>query len=361
MRKAELLPTLNAFVTLNNNGLSGSPNTVLNQLGQSSLLGGATNSYFVGGQGVLLSQVFGRNFPDYAIGLNLNIPIRNRTAQADYILDQLTIRQSELALAKQEKQIRVDVQNAMIGVQQARSGYFAAVKARILQEQTLDAEQKKLALGASTIFNVILIQRDLATAQSAEVSALGTYAKSKVQLDASTGQTLDTYGVKIEEAFRGQVSRGPSPMPPELPPANQPSANQQPASQLPAATRQTNNASPLPPAEHPQDALRSCERPSESARMRRRAARVTAGSSFIEPPMESSAVKIQPDGQSFTAFGETIATGFGVNVGCKARSCPPLQLLCANPAAVLPNPQIFLRLRFRAASPSKPFFLTDQI
>jgi outer membrane protein len=223
--KAELLPTLNAFVTLNNNGLAGSPNTVLNQLGQSSLLGGATNSYFVGGQGVLLSQVFGRNFPDYAIGLNLNIPIRNRTAQADYILDQLTIRQSELALAKQEKQIRVDVQNAMIGVQQARSGYFAAVKARILQEQTLDAEQKKLALGASTIFNVILIQRDLATAQSAEVSALGTYAKSKVQMDTATGQTLDTYGVKIEEAFRGQVSRGPSPMPPEMPPANQPPAN----------------------------------------------------------------------------------------------------------------------------------------
>jgi outer membrane protein TolC len=214
--KAELLPTLNAFVTLNNNALAGAPNTVTNQLGQSSLLGGLTNPFFTGGQGTLLSQVFGRNFPDYAIGLNLNIPIRNRTAQADYILDQLTIRQSELALAKQEKQIRVDVQNAMIGIAQARTGYFAAVKARILQEQTLDAEQKKLSLGASTIFNVILIQRDLATAQSAEVTALGTYAKAVVQYDQATGQTLDKYGVKVEEAFRGQVSRPTSPIPPEI-------------------------------------------------------------------------------------------------------------------------------------------------
>jgi outer membrane protein len=215
--KAELLPTLNAFVTLNNNGLAGSPNTVRNQNGQSSLLGGLTNPFFVGGQGSLLGQVFGRNFPDYAVGLNLNIPIRNRTGQADYILDQLTIRQSELALAKQEKQVRVDVQNAMIGIQQARSGYLAAVKARILQEQTLDAEQKKLALGASTIFNVILIQRDLATAETAEVTALGTYAKATVQMDVATGQTLDNNGVKIEEAFRGQVSRAPSPIPPAIP------------------------------------------------------------------------------------------------------------------------------------------------
>ncbi len=211
--RAELLPTLNAFVTLDNNGLAGAANAVPGPTGSTVLKAGTANPYFVGGAGTLLGQLFGRNFPDYAVGLNLNIPIRNRTAQADYILDQLTIRQSELALRKQENQVRVDVQNAMIAVQQARVGYKAAVKSRILEEQTLDAEQKKLALGTSTVYNVILIQRDLSSAEAAEVAAADTYAKAVVQMDVATGQTLDKYGVQIEEAYKGQVSRPPSPIP----------------------------------------------------------------------------------------------------------------------------------------------------
>jgi outer membrane protein len=211
--KAELLPTLNAFVTLDNNALAGAANTIVGPNGSSIVKAGSANPYFVGGSGSLIGQLFGRNFPDYAVGVNLNIPIRNRTAQADYILDQLTVRQSELALRKQENQVRVDVQNAMIGVQQARVGYKAAVKSRILEEQTLDAEQKKLSLGTSTVYNVILIQRDLSTAEAAEVSAADTYAKSVVQLDVATGQTLDKYGVQIAEAYKGQVSRPPSAIP----------------------------------------------------------------------------------------------------------------------------------------------------
>jgi outer membrane protein len=211
--RAELLPTLNAFVQLDNNALAGNANTVIGPTGSSVVGLGTANPYFLGGTGSLLGQLFGRNFPDYAVGLNLNIPIRNRTAQADYILDQLTIRQSELTLKKQENQIRVDVQNGMIAVQQARVGYRAALKSRILEEQTLDAEQKKLALGTSTVYNVILIQRDLSNAEAAEVAAADTFAKAVVQLDVATGQTLDKYGVQIAEAYKGQVSRAPSPIP----------------------------------------------------------------------------------------------------------------------------------------------------
>jgi outer membrane protein TolC len=198
---------------LDNNALAGAANAVIGPSGNSALSTGAANPYFVGGSGTLLGQIFGRNFPDYAVGLNLSIPIRNRAAQADYILDQLTIRQSELALKKQENQIRVDVQNALIAVQQARIGYRASVKSRILEEQTLDAEQKKLALGTSTVYNVILIQRDLSTAEAAEVAAADTYAKAVVQLDVATGQTFDRYGIRIDEAYKGQVSRPPSRIP----------------------------------------------------------------------------------------------------------------------------------------------------
>ena len=211
--KAELLPTLNAFATLNNNGLTGAANQVL---APGALPGTrAVNPYFVGGAGNLLGQLFGRNFPDYNLGVQLTMSIRNRTAQADYILDQLTIRQSELNLQKLENTVRQEVQNAIIGRQQARAAYQSAVKARILQEQTLDAEQKKLSLGASTIFNVILVQRDLANAQAVELAAADTYQKAVVELDRATGQTLAANNISIEEAFRGSVSRPPSPLPAE--------------------------------------------------------------------------------------------------------------------------------------------------
>lgn len=223
--RAELLPTLNAFVSVANNGLSGAPNAIPNpngitvvnpaagQTGNTPATVRNVNSFFVGGAGNLLGQIFGRNFPDYSIGLNLNIPLRNRAARADYVLDQLTIRQSELTLQRLENTVRQEVQNAIIGVTQARAGYQAALKARILQEQTLDAEQKKLSLGASTIFNVILVQRDLANSQATEVSAADLYQKSVVELNRATGQTLDKNNISIDEAFKGAVSRPPSPIP----------------------------------------------------------------------------------------------------------------------------------------------------
>jgi outer membrane protein TolC len=131
------------------------------------------------------------------------------------LLDQLTVRQREISIQQLENQIRVDVQNALIALQQSRATYLAAQKTRVFREQTLDAEQKKYALGASTIYNVILIQRDLAQAQSTEVQALSTYSRARVQLDTAMGQTLTNNNISISEAFRGQVATPPSALPPE--------------------------------------------------------------------------------------------------------------------------------------------------
>ena len=77
----------------------------------------------------------------------------------------------------------------------------------------MDAEQKKYELGASTIYNVILTQRDLAQAQSNEVAALSAYSKARVEFDRATGQTLDRNNIALDEAFRGSVARPPSPIP----------------------------------------------------------------------------------------------------------------------------------------------------
>ena len=208
--KSALLPTLDLVALANNNGLAGTPNPLPN------VVPGVPHSrdaFFIGGAGTLVSQVFSRNFPDYGIGFNLNIPLRNRAAQADITADELTLRQQQIALQQLENQVRVEVQNALIGVQQAHARYSAAQKARTLQEQTLDAENKKYALGAETIYNVILAQRDLLTAQSNEVTALAVYAKARVELDRATGQTIDRNNISLDEAFHGSVSRASVPPP----------------------------------------------------------------------------------------------------------------------------------------------------
>jgi outer membrane protein len=207
--KSNLLPSLSAFTTLANNGQAG-PISTLPPLANNIR---APDPFFVGGYGTYLSQVFSRNFPNYAVGVQLNIPIRDRAAQADYARDSLSLRQSELQLQKQINQIRVDVQNAVISLQQARVRHQAAVKSRMLEEQTLDAEQKKFALGASTSYNVILIQRDLLTALGNEVTAESNYVKARANLDFVTGQILEVNKVDVGEALRGQVSRPPTPIP----------------------------------------------------------------------------------------------------------------------------------------------------
>jgi len=213
-----LLPQLNVVSTLQNSALSGEVNPTPNVNPITGLVvPRVTNPYFVGGYGNILGQIFRRDFPNYSIGFQLNIPLRNRSAQADYTTAQLQLRQSELTYQKSVNQVRTDIANGLIAVQQARAGYQAATKARALQEQTLDAEQKKNALGASTVYNVILVQRDLANARQQEVAALTTYALAKLQLDVATGMVLDRNNIQIEEAKQGHVSRPPDPIPVVLP------------------------------------------------------------------------------------------------------------------------------------------------
>src|SRR6202043_758719 len=139
--KNSLKPTLQAFAELTNNGLTGQ----LTALG--ALEAGVP--YLAGGYGNLLAQIARRNFPNYSAGISLNIPLRNRAAQSDYVTSQLEIRQNQLNLQKQMNQIRVDVQNAVIGLQQARARYVAAQEARTLSQQTFDGDKKKYELGAS--------------------------------------------------------------------------------------------------------------------------------------------------------------------------------------------------------------------
>ena len=198
-----VLPTLDAVASISNNALAGD----INQLGSNH----SNNPFFIGGYGTVLQQLFSRNFPNYSVGFSLNVPIRNRAAQAQLINDELSLRQQEMGLQRLQNQVRVDVQNALIGVTQARAQYQSASRARILQAETLDAEQKKLEAGASTVYNVIADQQALAAAQYAEVQAQSAYAKAKVELDRATGQLLYHNNISLDEAYKGVVSRPSNP------------------------------------------------------------------------------------------------------------------------------------------------------
>lgn len=236
-----VLPQLEGLATLRQNGISGSPKAVpvpgvtLAELrlpngtlppgyGPCPLSSGApagaaceiADPYFIGGVGNALGQIFRRNFPTETGGGFFAASARNRTAQADYLIDQLQLRQSQLQYQKDSNQIIVDVSNQVTALRQARARYEAAVKNRVLEEQLLSAEQKKFSLGASTTFNVVQQQRDLATAQSSEVAALVTYSNARIALGQTLGTTLTENHITLEEAMSGRVAR-PSALPASLP------------------------------------------------------------------------------------------------------------------------------------------------
>ncbi len=151
--------------------------------------------------------VFDFDFPNYSVGLSLTIPILNRSGQADSARAQLEQRQAETSLRRLQNNIVVEVRNALIALEQNRARVEAAQKARELAVRTLDAEQKKYQLGASTIFFVIQAQRDLAQAESTEVRALADLLKAKVEYDRSLGRTLQTNSINIEIAEAGGRSK----------------------------------------------------------------------------------------------------------------------------------------------------------
>jgi outer membrane protein TolC len=193
-----LLPSLQGFAQLSNAGLAGAPHTVAGQ---------APNSYLVGGAGTSLRQVFGRDYPTDVVGVALSVAVNNRQAQADHGIDQLSLRQSQLTVTETRNQVEVDVTNSVVALRQARARYDAAHANLQLQQELLDGEEKRFALGESTSFNVIQQQRDLAAAKSSELGALVTYQSARINLDSITGTIIETSGVTLSEAKTGHVAQ----------------------------------------------------------------------------------------------------------------------------------------------------------
>jgi outer membrane protein TolC len=100
----------------------------------------------------------------------------------------------------------VDVQNAIIGLQQARVRYDASIEARTLSQATFDADKKKYDLGAGTPYQVVQDQRDLASAQSSEAQAMANYSHARIAFDQAMGRTLAVNHISMAEAVAGHVN-----------------------------------------------------------------------------------------------------------------------------------------------------------
>ncbi len=193
-----LLPSAQAFATVTNSGLAGNPHTVNGQV---------PNDFLVGGAGTALRQVFGRNYPTESIGVFASASIGNHQAQADYGIDQLQLRQSQLTVSGTRNKVEVDITNSVVALKQARARYEAAHANLMLQQQLLEGEQKKFALGESTSYNVIQQQRDLARAKASELSSLVTFQTARINLDSIAGTILEANDVTLSDAMAGHVTR----------------------------------------------------------------------------------------------------------------------------------------------------------
>lgn len=159
------------------------------------------------GLGTAQSQIFHNRFPEYSGQLNLQLPIRNRSAQSDSVRAMLTQRQ-EIATIQQLKNAAIlDVRNTYIALTQDRAQVEAASEARKLEQIAFEDEQKKYRLGASTVYNVVLMQRDLITAQGTELRALANLEEAKANYERALGRTLDVNHVTIADALTGTVER----------------------------------------------------------------------------------------------------------------------------------------------------------
>ncbi len=193
-----LLPSLSLVAFYAGSGLGGPLNPIYN-LGQNV---SNVPTDFSGA----LQNTFNNSSPDYYVGLNLSIPIRNRVAKADQFRSELEYRQAELRMEQLKKQVRIEVRNAQFALDQTGARVDAARKARDLAQRTFDITKKEQELGAGSSYQTLSAQRDLALAELDLVSAMTIYEKAKVELDRSTGTTLEHNGILIQDAISGVVS-----------------------------------------------------------------------------------------------------------------------------------------------------------
>jgi outer membrane protein TolC len=206
-----LLPTLDVYGFYGAEGVGGAPNVNCRFL--TFNCAASTSS----GYPDVLSNLVNGTSPDKGVGFNFQIPIRNRTAQADQARSLIEYRQAEMHLEQLYTQIRMQVVQQQYALANDRAQVQASVAAEDYARQSLEAEQKKLRLGASTTANVLQQSRNRAVAEDNLITADLTYAKDRALLYQVLASTLQHYGISLNDAATGAV--GTAPVIPGLEPA----------------------------------------------------------------------------------------------------------------------------------------------
>lgn len=198
-----LLPTLDVYGFYGASGVGGAPNVNCTILG--SPCGAKTGS----GYGTVLNDLVNSSSPDKGLGFSLSVNLRNRTAQADQARSLIEYRQAEMHLEQLYTQVHMQVVAQQYALTNDRAQVQAAIAARDYAQQSLDAEQKKLHLGASTTASVLLQERNLATAENSLITAYLTYAKDRALLYQVLATTMQHYGINLNDAASGNVASAP--------------------------------------------------------------------------------------------------------------------------------------------------------
>ncbi|HEY0546931.1 MAG TPA: TolC family protein [Pyrinomonadaceae bacterium] len=151
----------------------------------------------VGGYGQSLSNLLGQNFPTYRVGVRVEIPLRNRTAEANLGASLAVGRRIENQRAQQEQLIEADVRNATQTLRSSEAKLAAAAAARSSAEQQYASEQRQFKAGTTTVFLVLQRQTELLAAQGRELQAQTDLNKAIADFERATGNTLEANHVAV--------------------------------------------------------------------------------------------------------------------------------------------------------------------
>jgi outer membrane protein TolC len=198
---SELLPQLYLYGYYGGTGIAGpkNPNCTLSPQSCATTLPSDFSSMFL--------NTFNYSAPQYEVGVNLQINLRNRIVKADQFRAVLAYRQSQIAQEIQQKNLRFDIRDSQFALEQRQAAVAAAQKARDLAQKTFDIAKQEQEIGAMSRYDTLIAEQALAVAESAFFTAQTAYEKAKADIDRATGTTLDRTGVSIDDAKNGVVAK----------------------------------------------------------------------------------------------------------------------------------------------------------
>ena len=155
--------------------------------------------FLSGGLGESMSSIWARRFPTALAQVQVDLPIRNRTARANVARGLIARRELERRRDQTEQTVEADVRNALQAVESSRSRLDAASSARRNAQEQYESERRRFESGLSTVFLVLQRQTALVTAQGQEVRARTELNQAVALFDRATGGTLARYGVVLAD------------------------------------------------------------------------------------------------------------------------------------------------------------------